>query len=321
MIFEKQIVKAFKGMMHTRCDDTRTVFYFSASDFPGLKAYAHSFISSAGNKLKGYFYCYENPTPGRIVVFDHGFGGGHRAYMKEIEMLCSHGFLVYSYDHTGCMESEGESPNGLAQSLSDLCDCIGALKALPELSGYDISVMGHSWGAFSSMNVAAYHPDISHVVAISGFISVESMVGSFFRGIMKPYRRAIMRLERESNTELADVSAVKTLSACSAKVLLIYSDNDTLCRKNPHYDTLYAALSGKENIKFILTHEKGHNPNYTSDAVIYLAEFFKKRARLAKKKLLGDPEVCALLVGEYDWRRMTEQDPEVWAEIFRTLDS
>ena len=36
MIFEKQIINAYKSMMYTRCDDTETVFYFSASDFPGL---------------------------------------------------------------------------------------------------------------------------------------------------------------------------------------------------------------------------------------------------------------------------------------------
>ena len=29
MIFEKQIVDMYKGMMHARCDDTETVFYFS----------------------------------------------------------------------------------------------------------------------------------------------------------------------------------------------------------------------------------------------------------------------------------------------------
>ena len=37
MIFEKQVVNGYKGMIHTRCDDTETVFYFSAEDFEGLK--------------------------------------------------------------------------------------------------------------------------------------------------------------------------------------------------------------------------------------------------------------------------------------------
>ena len=84
MIFEKQIVNLFKGMMHTRCDDTATVFYFSAEDFPGLNKEPYSFNASAGHTLQGYIYSYAEAIPSRIIVFDHGFGGGHRAYMKEI---------------------------------------------------------------------------------------------------------------------------------------------------------------------------------------------------------------------------------------------
>ena len=91
MIFEKQVVNTYKGMMYTRCDDTETVFYFSSEDFPGLISEPYTFKSSAGHDLVGYFYSYESPAEGRIVVFDHGFGGGHRAYMKEIELLCRHG--------------------------------------------------------------------------------------------------------------------------------------------------------------------------------------------------------------------------------------
>ena len=33
MIFEKQIVNAFKKQMYTRCDDNGTAYYFSADDF------------------------------------------------------------------------------------------------------------------------------------------------------------------------------------------------------------------------------------------------------------------------------------------------
>ena len=161
-------------MMHTRCDDNGTVFYFSAKDFEGLTAEPLAFKATAGHTLQGYLYHYENVIPGRIIVFDHGFGGGHRAYMKEIEKLCRHGYLVFSYDHTGCMESGGESPNGMAQSLCDLNDCIRFIKSCELTKGLDISVMGHSWGGFSTLNISALHEGISHVVVFSGFVSVDN---------------------------------------------------------------------------------------------------------------------------------------------------
>ena len=58
MIFEKQILDVYKGMMHTRCDDDGTAFYFSANDFDGLIAEPLSFRSVSGNMLQGYLYYY-----------------------------------------------------------------------------------------------------------------------------------------------------------------------------------------------------------------------------------------------------------------------
>ncbi|MGM9618235.1 MAG: alpha/beta hydrolase family protein [Oscillospiraceae bacterium] len=318
MIFEKQIVKIYKRMMYTRCDDTETIFYFAPEDFPGLQAEPHSFVASAGHTLQGYFYQYENPVPNRLIVFDHGFGGGHRAYTKEIDILCKHGYRVFSYDHTGCMESGGETPNGLAQSLCDLNDCIAMLKADPRHAETDISVMGHSWGAFSTLNISALHPDISHIVAMAGFVSVPEMIGTFFRGLMKGYRKAILALETEANPRFITYNAVETLSHAKTKALLIYSENDPMCLRK-HYDILHSNLEGKDNVRFLLLPNKGHNPNYTEAAVKYLNKFSKARAKLMRKKGLTAEEKAAF-VASYDWDRMTVQDDAVWAAIFEHLD-
>ena len=319
MIFEKQIVNLYKGMMHKRCDDTETVFYFAPKDFPELQVKPHSFVASGGHTLQGYFYHYKNPIPNRLIVFDHGFGGGHRAYMKEIHMLCKHGYRVFSYDHTGCMESGGESPNGLSQSLSDLNDCIAMLKSDESLAGVDISVMGHSWGAFSTLNITALHPEISHIVAMCGFVSVPEMIGTFFSGIMKWYQKPILALEMASNPIFANYSAQNSLLSSDAKALLIYSEDDTMCRKK-HYDILKSALKDKKNVAFLLVNGKGHNPNYTEEAVKYLSAFGKARAKIALNKKATSQDK-ARFVASYDWEKMTEQDESVWRIIFDHLDS
>ena len=319
MIFEKQVVNMYKGMMHTRCDDNGTAFYFSAADFDGLKSETYSFTASAGHTLMGAIYHYDNPIPNRLIVFDHGFGGGHRSYMKEIEMLCRHGYIVFTYDHTGCMESGGESPNGLAQSLCDLNDCITALKSDERFAGMDFSVMGHSWGGFSTLNISALHPDISHVIVLSGFVSVEEIVNTFFAGIMKGYRKPVLSFEQAANPKFSKYNAVESLSSSNAKALLIYSSDDQLCKK-VHYDILKSALEDKENIQFLLVDRKGHNPNYTEQAVKYLGEFGKARAKLLRKKNLTDEEKAAF-VSHYDWDRMTEQDEQVWKRIFDCLNN
>ncbi|MBQ3503560.1 MAG: alpha/beta fold hydrolase [Oscillospiraceae bacterium] len=321
MLFEKQVIGTFRRQFLRRCDDTGTAFYFSAADFPGLEAEPFCFPSVKGRTLKGYFYRYGSPIPGRLVVFDHGFGGGHRSYMKEIEMLCRHGYLVFSYDHTGCMESGGESIVGFSQSLVDLNDCLTALKQHPRCQGLDISVMGHSWGGFSTLNIAALHPEISHIVVLSGFVSVQKLVNQFFGGILKGYRRAVLRLEEASNPDFLRYDAVTSLSHTDAKVLLIYSENDKMVSKAVHFDALKQGLSHKDNVRFLLVQNKGHNPNYTGDAVSYLGEYSAAVTQKTKKKELESEAQKQAFLASFDWNRMTAQDETVWAEIFRTLDT
>ena len=319
MIFEKQIINMYKGMAYTRCDDNNTAYYFSADDFKGLNSEPYDFDSSRGHRLKGHLYSYDDPISKRIIVFDHGFGGGHRSYMKEIEKLAAHGYLVLAYDHTGCMESGGSDPNGMAQSLCDLNDCISAIKADPRFSGYDISVMGHSWGGFSTLNISAIHQDISKIVVLSGFVSVKRLIDSYFSGIMKGYRKVIMRLEEEANPHFITYDAVESLRSVSTRALLIYSDNDRMCTR-AHYDALYNGLKDRDNITFMLTHKKGHNPNYTLDAVEYLGRYIKDKSRLMRNGRLTTDDEKRSFVSSYDWDRMTMQDETVWDKIFNHFD-
>ena len=320
MIFEKKVVDIYKGIAYTRCDDNGTAYYFSSDDFEGLNKESYPFVSSMGHKLQGYIYSYANADEKRLIIFDHGFFGGHRSYMREIEMLCRHGYTVFAYDHTGCMESGGETPNGMVQSLHDLNDCLCTIKNDERFRNLDLSVVGHSWGGFSTMNISALHPEISHVVVMSGFVSAEMIIGSFFSGILKPYRKTILELEKKSNPDYISFNGIRTLSETKAKVLLIYSADDKLVKKSIHFDALKNALDGKENIEFILEENKGHNPNYTCDAVKYLGEFTAKQTSLSKKKLLTTDEQKKEFVNSFDWKRMTSQDEKVWKEIFRKLD-
>lgn len=320
-MFTKMIVEQYKKSAYGRCDDTADVFYFTAADFEGLDAKPFAFRASAGHMLSGYLYSYANPIPGRLIVFDHGMGAGHTAYTREIETLCRRGYLVLAYDHTGCMQSGGENTNGMAQSLRDLNDCINAIKRDGRFDGYDISVVGHSWGGFSTLNITALHPEISHIVVFSGFVSVELLIESYFGGIMKGCRKSVMALEREHNPDFVDYNAVKTLQNSNVKALLIYSDNDTLCKKTPHYDALVAGLSGKENVELMLVSGKGHNPNYTADAVAYKDAFFADLQKMRKKNKHATLAEKAAFVANYDWHRMTEQDAEVWAKVFEALEN
>ena len=322
MIFSKRIQAIYKMQVFMRADDTGLVYYFSSDDFPGLHRKPYTFQATAGHRLQGNFYYYHDPIPGRLVVFDHGMGGGHRSYMREIETLAKHGYLVFAYDHTGCMESEGEGCNGFAQSLSDLDACLKALKADEKYKDLEISVVGHSWGGFSTMNISALHPEVKHQVAMSGFVSVEQIVKqSFAAGMMKFFFKDIMKLEQNANPDYVQYNALDSLSKTNAQVLLIHSADDRAVRCDMHFDLLKSKLEGKDNIRFLKVEGRGHNPNYTEDAVRYKDSFFQQMQLLRHQKKLSKPEEKQAFIAEHDWHRMTAQDESVWAQIFDLLDN
>lgn len=316
----KRIERMYRAQLFARYDDTGNVFYFSAADFEGLRCIPHAFRASAGHRLQGYFYYYDGYRAGRIVVFDHGLGGGHRAYMREIELLARRGYAVFAYDHTGCMQSEGTDTNGFGQSLCDLNDAIAAIKADPTWGACAISVMGHSWGALSTMNIAAYHPDVRHIVALSGPVSTHRMLRDMFRGPLRLFVGRLWRMEQAASGEFARRDAAQTLRDTAARVLLIYSDNDPLIRRGAHYEVLRRALADRDNVRLMLVSGKGHNPNYTADAVAYKDGFFAALTAAVKDGRLESAAQKQDFIAQWDWTRMTAQDETVWQSVFEVLE-
>jgi len=320
MLFEKKVVQLVLGQLLTRQDNPYGIFYFAPEDFPGLHAKAYDFKSTKGHDLKGFFYCYEGADPQKLVVFDHGMGNGHRAYMREIETLCKAGFLVYSYDHTGCMASGGKHIGGFAQSLADLDDCIKTLKRDELLKNRELCVVGHSWGGFSTMNIGAIHPEIRKIVSMSGFVSVERIVKQTL-GPLKAYAPAIVAAEQRENPRHSRYNALESIEKTGAKVLLIYSEDDKTVLKKEHYDPLYIKFCDAEHVKFLLVNGKNHNPTYEAESVVYKDAFFGKFQKALKKGALVTPEAQREFFGQFDWWFMTKQDMDVWNAVFEHLRS
>lgn len=320
MLFEKKVVNFVLGQLLTRQDNPHGFFYFSPENFPGLQARAYDFQSSKGHDLKGFFYCYPGANPAKLVVFDHGMGNGHRAYMREIETLCKAGFLVYSYDHTGCMASGGAHIGGFAQSLADLDDCIRTLKRDESLAGREISVVGHSWGGFSTMNIGAIHPEVKKIVSMSGFVSVERIVNQTL-GPLKAYAPALVKAEQLENPRHSRYNALESIGKTKAQVLLIYSEDDKTVLKQHHYDPLYIKFCDSDHVKFLLLNGRNHNPSYRQESVIYKDDFFAQFQKALKKGKLATAEDRAEFFGRFDWWFMTQQDMQVWNAIFDHLRS
>ena len=315
-----KILEMYKSTLFSRYDPDGTIFYFSSDDFPGLNKEPLCFKNKHGNLLFGAFYYYPEAREDKLVIFEHGMGaGGHRAYMREIEMLARRGVKVFSYDRTGCFESEGEHINGFAGSLSDLDDCLNALVALGYCEGCEISIVGHSWGGFSTMNIPAIHPEVKRIVAMSGFMSVKDMQKEVIPFILAPFRRHLFALEEEANPDYVNYNAKDSLSDSDVRALIIHSVDDRIVSAKNHFFKLRTSLSHKPSIEFLLVNGKNHSPNYTLDAVSYKDTFFKALKKYQKAYPTPTEYEKRKFVDSFDWYRMTEQDTAVWEKIYETL--
>ena len=99
------IEKQYKKRVFSRYDGNPAVKYFTYSDFPPMKKEEQFFTNKRGTSLAGAFYFNDSKSTESGVVFEHGMGAGHEAYMREIATLTQHGYTVFSYDHEGCVAS------------------------------------------------------------------------------------------------------------------------------------------------------------------------------------------------------------------------
>ena len=321
MLFDKKIVELYRKKLIVRADYNPAVYYYDHHYFPKLNARLYTFFGNCGQRLVGSFYYYGNIDMNRVVIFEHGMGAGHLAYMKEIEILAKHGYTVLSYDHTGCGKSEGENIRGFSQSLADLDCLIKSLKSDEQYNTMKISVVGHSWGAFSTLNISAFHDDVTHIVALSGFISVKTILEQFFPFILKLYIPALYNVELTSNPMYANSNATESLSKSSVKAFIVHSEDDKTVSFKKHFEAMREALSDRADTHFLSFSDRGHNPNFTPAAVKYKDKFFAElTAKMKLGELTTDDEKHAFR-DSFDWDRMTEQDTELWNQIFAFLDN
>lgn len=317
MFLRNKLEKIYRSTLFSRHDIEGSIFYFSEVDFPGLRKKEYNFKNNKGELLRGWFFSYDGADTERIIVFDHGLSVGHRAYFREIETIAAAGYTVYSFDHTGCTNSEGEGIGGFVTSLSDLDCCIKALKA--DFSDKKIAVIGHSRGGYSTLNIPAFHPDLTHIVAISGFSSVRDMQEQLIPALAKKTRALVYSIEEGESPDYVEANAVLSLPKTSVKAMIVHSRDDSTVGVR-QFEKLHSALKDVPNVKFLLLDGKIHNPHYTADAVRYKDAFFKTYKKMKKKKLLQTEKQQAEFKNSYDWHRMTAQDDKVWAEIFKFLN-
>ena len=319
MLFSKIIRKKFDAVLG-RYDGDPAIRYAAVADFPGLNCQPWDVPGDRQVTLKGAFYYVGDFRPEKLVVFDHGIGAGHLAYLHEIDQLAEHGYTVYSYDHTGCVATGGTGILGFAQGINDLDHVLTALRKDPRFSGVPGKLIGHSWGGYACMNVAALHPEVTHVVSLAGFLSARSLIEQYLPRAFLKYSGEVMERERQLNPRYADMDARDSLQKSGAALLHLQSRDDEKVQFERSCALLSEALKGRAGTEFLVDDHKGHDPQRTEAAAASGAAMQQALERLRKKGQLDTPERRAAFQASYDWGKIAEQDPAVWEKILEFLD-
>ena len=280
-----------------RADKNPYIKYFTADDF-GLSAEE----VNIPHGLKGFFYRSEKSL-NKLIIFCHGMGPGHIAYMNEIAYFCGIGYTVLAVDSKGCNYSKGRSIKGMYSGV------ITAVKAIDYARKYQfekIFLAGHSWGAYSVLCASAQRKT-DGVVAISApttpvmtiFKGAKKIISKPVAVVLSPFWYIInlLKFGFRGNTD-----AVKCAKKNKTPTFLIHGDKDDIV--GPSSAVFYKADG--ENIFKLSVKDRAHNPYNTVKAEKYLAE-------LLRQLKLGETDF-----DDFDFISATEQDKEVmnWIEDF-----
>jgi pimeloyl-ACP methyl ester carboxylesterase len=320
MLFEKKVLSIYREKLLKRRDLHDRPFRFYKQEFLGLESLDLSFKGNGGQTLFAHFYFRGNRRSDKLIIFDHGMGSGHTDYLKEIDVITKRGYTVFTYDHTGTGLSGGDDIGGFSQSLSDLDMAISFVRSLPEYRESEISVIGHSWGGYSTMNIVALYPDITHAVAISGFISPKAIQSQALGIPLAIYRPLLFKLERERLPDYCGYDGRESLIKSEVKALILHSRDDGICYFKKHFEKLRKAMGNKENVEFLATDRKGHYPHYTEEAVAYKKEFNTEYKKMLKRGVGLNSEEMQAFIKSYDFHKMHEQDEGVWNKILEFIE-
>jgi alpha-beta hydrolase superfamily lysophospholipase len=269
-----------KVAFHRRQNNHPSLRYFTAADFPNLEADEVEFLSRRGHKLRGAFYYYDstNAYPG-VIVFPHGIGAGHHAYMHLIEQFTRQGYIVFSYDNTGCQLSEGSSIRGIPQAIIDLDDALAYLDKTT-YANKPRFVVGHSWGGYAALRSPFLSKKVEKVIAIAPFNDVGELLGKYIpiMRLLKPFIRIVHRLQFRHF--LVNRSSGKLLQQTHVPTLVISGEKDDDIPLKGNYTVFKQAAEKNPNVLTVLAMNHRHNPYLTKASEDYVIDTILKGTQL-----------------------------------------
>lgn len=303
--------KMYNKIFNRREEGQPFLKYFTYEDFKDVQVEDFSLALNEEEIINGKFYFKNNFKKDCLVIFVHGFGGGHYSYTKEIMFLVDHNFKVLSYDNVGTCLSKGKAIKGFNESAKDLDEVLTYLSNDEKFKNLNIYLVGHSMGAYASGINLVLHDSIKKAVLISTPLSSEE---AFVEQIpFKSIAKQFNKIEKTHYPKYASLNLIETINKTKSEVLLIHSKDDHIINFTNNF--LYIKEKIKRNdVIFYSVDKKKHNPTYKDEAVKELDNLFKK---LKKYKKIEDK---IEFTKNYDFNKCCDLDEDVMNEIITFLN-
>lgn len=268
-----------------RYDGNPKLRYENAADY-GCSAKKFEF-RSGDNILRGEKVFFGDIASCKeAIVFFHGAGAGHTAYEKEIAFFAKRGYLVYAYDNTGCMESEGKEVGNLAQSVWDAEAFFDYLKSDEDFKGRPIYAIGHSWGGLALTSCLREDCPVSKCVSLSGLVDLSMLY--LYGGKLPNWMKSSVQsgIRREYGKKVADLdrllmNAKKPFKYYVGMKIPLIIDSGTA--------KLVKQISLKNSfVSYAELEDKGHNCYWAAETESYFRDLLDVKNYLS---LSSDPSI------------------------------
>ena len=306
-LISKLYVKSLLG----RYNKEAGIPYYSHQDFNGLHQEAMTFKNSKSLGISYYFYYYDNYKTDKLILFLHGIGPGHTAYLAEIEQLAKRGYKVLTLDYEGCESSEGKNIGSLTNPTKNVVELLDYLEI-----DKPIIVVGHSLGGFTALNIVHLRDEIKTAVIMSGFLSVESLVRTSVKS--KFVCNRILQYERKASPEYFELDNLKYLETTDNRILFIQSEDDKVVPFSIALNVVEKIQNN--NIKKIKVQNRKHNPNYTDEAVAYMNSVMGTFSNLKKQHKIKTEEDAINYFKDVSLAKLVQQDEQMFDQICEFIE-
>lgn len=301
-------LRVLRSLCGKRYDGSASLPYWRARDFSLSEK--RFFFRSGKNLLSGSKYFYGNSTPKALIVFFHGLGDGRDSYIKEISLLAKEGYLVYAYDNTGCMESEGKTIVSFDHSFKDQEAFFSFLDKDEDAKGLRRYAVGHSWGGFNALISSKTDYRIEKIVSLAGYTSLPTFFGASMPRFGKFFYPSIWLASRYLEPLKGSKSAIPLLKKSKAEVLYIQGEDDHIVPLKAGFIALRKAFYGNPRFHFVLVKGIGHSVYRTPESEAYVHSLLKEGiTELNKNEGLS-----------MSLEKATQENEEVWKAILDFLN-